>query len=64
LKNNFILFGQQYFIAIQIEVDQNKRVMILLLLALGLLYSIHLTDTDPNTAYFTQGRFELGIELH
>jgi peptidoglycan/LPS O-acetylase OafA/YrhL len=53
----FILFGQQYFIAIQIEVDQNKRVMILLLLALGLLYSIHLTDTDPNTVYFTQGIF-------
>jgi hypothetical protein len=40
--------------------------MILLLLALGLLYSIHLTDTDPNTAYFLlQGRFFFsGIELH
>jgi len=42
---------------------KTKRAMILLILVLGLLYSIYLTDADPNTAYFLlQGRFfELGI---
>jgi peptidoglycan/LPS O-acetylase OafA/YrhL len=40
-----------------------KRVAILSTLVLSLLYSIYLTNADPNTAYFLlQGRFfELGI---
>lgn len=42
---------------------KTKRIVILCSLLLSLLYSIYLTDTDQNTAYFLlQGRFfELGI---
>jgi peptidoglycan/LPS O-acetylase OafA/YrhL len=57
VEEQFYFIWPAILFAIQIEVDQNKRVMILLLLALGLLYSIHLTDTDPNTAYFFTPRF-------
>ena len=40
-----------------------RRIAIISILVFSLLYSIYLTDTDPNTAYFLlQGRFfELGI---
>ena len=42
---------------------KTKRIVILCSLLLSLLYSIYLTDTDQNTAYFLlQGRFfELGV---
>lgn len=47
----------------KLKSNKTKRIIILVLLFFAFVYSIYLTDSDPNSAYFLiQGRlFELGI---
>jgi hypothetical protein len=62
ISRRTILFIWPAILLIKIKIDYNQELPFYRHFVLRLLYSIYLTDTDPNTAYFYQGRFfELGI---